>query len=73
MAGDLGKPAKSTTSHDLRSSARQIKSFTQMLEMHLHEGADSETLEYLRILNIAADALWKQIEALELLAPPKTS
>lgn len=55
----------SAVSHDFRSSARQIKSFTQLLEAHLGDGADAESKEYLDVLGSAADVLQAKLEALD--------
>lgn len=52
-------------SHDFRSSARQIKSFTQLLEAHLGDDADAETEEYLAVLGSAANVLQAKLEALD--------
>lgn len=55
----------SAVSHDFRSSARQIKSFTQLLEAHLGDGIDAEAKEYLVALGSAADVLQSKLEALD--------
>lgn len=52
-------------SHDFRSSARQIKSFTQLLEAHLGDGVDAESKVYLDVLGSAADSLQVKLEALD--------
>ncbi len=55
----------SAVSHDFRSSARQIKSFTQLLEAHLGDGVDAESKVYLEVLGSAADTLQVKLEALD--------
>lgn len=52
-------------SHDFRSSARQIKSFVQLLEAHLGDGVDAESKQYLDVLKSAADVLQTKLEALD--------
>ena len=62
---DFSESIASAISHDFRSSARQIKSFTQLLEAHLGGAADADTKEYLDVLGSAANALQVKLEALD--------
>ncbi len=52
-------------SHELRSSARQVKSFTQLLGSVVPDSDDGGSGEYLRILGSAADSLQTRIEGID--------
>ncbi|MCP5034652.1 MAG: HAMP domain-containing histidine kinase [Actinomycetia bacterium] len=51
-------------SHDLRASARHIKSFVQLLEGHLGEQLDDEARDYINRIGTAADSLQAKLDAL---------
>lgn len=54
----------SAISHDFRGPTRQIRSFLQLLEIHLGDGLDSEAREYVDLIGSAVAALQTKLDAL---------
>ena len=80
--GDSREPAPSSAqlgqvleilSHDLRAPARHVKSFGQMLAIHLGTEIDDETREFLRLIDTAADRLDAMLDSLTRLATVATA